>query len=224
MTLTRTAAALLFDLDGTLVDSSAPIERGWRRWATARDADPEAVLHAMPGRPGIDLIRQFAPHLTSDEVAADNDMLLGSQVGDLDGVVALPGAAALLHSLPPDRWAVVTSADQVLARDRLLGTGLPLPRVLVTVEDVQRGKPDPEGFLSAARQLGVDPADCLVFEDAAAGLQAAAAAGMTAVAIANGAAPGQAWVTVADHRSTSVALLGGELRVSIELTPARAVG
>jgi sugar-phosphatase len=106
----------------------------------------------------------------------------------------------------------------------LLGTGLPLPRVLVTVEDVLRGKPDPEGFLSAARQLGMDPAACLVFEDAPAGLQAAAAAGMTAVAIVTGTAPGPAWVTVADHRWTSVALLGAELRVSIELTPARAVG
>jgi sugar-phosphatase len=220
--LTRSFAALLFDLDGTLVRSEAPIVRGWARWAAKRGADLDAVLAAMPGRPGHDIIRLFAPRLDDAAVRADTVELLAGQVGDVEGVTAIAGAAEVLAALPADRWAVVTSADRTIAQERLVAAGLPVPAVLVTVDDTTRGKPDPEGYLAAAARLRVDPAACLVGEDAEAGLLAAEAAGMARLRI--GRTPGSrpVWATVADYTGVEVVASGGAITVT--LTPATTVG
>ncbi len=169
---------LLCDLDGSLVDSSASVDRAWRRWAERRAevlvGTLDELLAHQPGRVAEDTIRRFAPTLTPDEVAADGVTHLAGQVADSADTVALPGAAMVVTELTGlgARWAVVTSADTALARVRLTAAGLPIPEVLVSADDVTRSKPDPEGFLRAAELLGADPTGCLVVEDSPAGLEA----------------------------------------------------
>ena len=166
-------------MDGTLVDSDAVVERTWIGWAGEHGLDPDAVLEIAHGSPGERTIRRMLPDLDDRAVARMAARQLAKEYADLSDVVAAPGAAELLATverldLP---WAVVTSADVRLARARLGAAGLPDPPLLVTVEDVRAGKPDPEGYLLAARHLGVDPARCLVVEDAAPGVAAGRAAG-----------------------------------------------
>ncbi len=172
--------ALLFDLDGVLVDSHEVIERHWRGWAARHGLDVEALMSRLHGRRMVDLIRSFAPHLDAEAEAA---RLAFEEGTDTEGVRALEGAAEMLRALPPDAWAVVTSGNRITATTRLRHTGLPWPRVLVTADDVRRGKPDPEPYRTAAARLGVAPERCLVLEDAPAGIDAAKAAGMTALAL-----------------------------------------
>ena len=172
--------ALLFDLDGVLADSTASVERHWRRWAASHGFDGDAIMRVVHGRRAIDTIRDVAPGLDAErELAA----LVEAEAGDTTGVVAAPGAAALLPRLPADGWAVVTSGVRVVALARLRASGLPEPPLLVAADMIARGKPDPEGYLTAAHRLGRAPADCLVIEDAPAGLAAARAAGMRCVAL-----------------------------------------
>jgi HAD superfamily hydrolase (TIGR01509 family) len=166
-------------MDGTLVDSDAVVERTWVDWAGEHGLDPDAVLEIAHGSPGALTIRRMLPDLDDRAVALMAARQLAKEYADLSDVVAAPGAAELLATverldLP---WAVVTSADVRLARARLGAARLPDPPLLVTVEDVRAGKPDPEGYLLAARHLGVDPARCLVVEDAAPGVAAGRAAG-----------------------------------------------
>lgn len=174
-------AAVLFDMDGTLLTSIPAVERAWTAWAQRVGVDPGAVLAWLHGRTAADTITHFAP--PGCDIAAEVAWLDARECADLDGIAAIPGAAALLADLPAGAWAVVTSANRALARARLAAAGLPLPQVLVSCNDVQRGKPDPEGFVLAARQLGADPAACLVFEDTGAGLRAGLAAGARAVQV-----------------------------------------
>ncbi|HEX6887831.1 MAG TPA: HAD-IA family hydrolase [Candidatus Nanopelagicales bacterium] len=174
-----TIAAVLLDMDGTLVDSHAAVERAWRHWAEIWGADADAVLAISPGRPADQTIREALPQLSKAQVAQAAAEQLALQYDDLDDVVALPGLEALLaavaeRGLP---WAVVTSADPPLAAARLRAVAVEAP-VLVTCEDVTHGKPHPEPYLVAAQQLGVPAAACLVVEDAAAGVAAGRAAGM----------------------------------------------
>lgn len=175
-----TGAALLFDLDGTLIDSTAVVMRSWRRWCAEYGVSAEAFarVHAH-GRPAVELIADLLPADRVDEALARIEEI---EVRDLDGVVALPGAHALLDAVPEDRWAIVTSCTADLARARLAHTGI-APPVLVTASDISRGKPDPEPYLLGAKRLGIAPEDCVVVEDAPAGLAAARAAGMRAVAV-----------------------------------------
>lgn len=175
------AQALVFDMDGTLIDSSALISTLWRKWAERYGADPVAVVRASAGRRAIEVIRMFAPQ--GVDPAAEVDRLIADAAEDTDGLRIIAGAIDLLQSLPEDRWAVVTSADRDLAERWFRGTGLPLPRVMVTADDVLRGKPDPEGYLLAAQRLGISPEEMIVFEDSAAGMTAAAAAGAPVVAV-----------------------------------------
>jgi HAD superfamily hydrolase (TIGR01509 family) len=173
--------AVLLDMDGTLVDSDAAVERAWTGWAAEHGVDPDAVLAIAHGSPPEPTVRRMLPGVDEQAVARAAARQMDLQYDDLSDVVAAPGAHALLAAL--DRlalpWAVVTSADVRLARARLGAAGIPEPPLLVTVEDVRVGKPDPEGYLLAAARLGVDPSRCLVVEDAGPGVEAGRAAGMT---------------------------------------------
>jgi mannitol-1-/sugar-/sorbitol-6-phosphatase len=175
-------AAVLFDLDGVLVDSAEVVERTWRRWAARHGLDPADVIRAAHGRRTIETVRLLAPHLAADEEVAT---LAASESTETDGLYEVPGARELLESLPPRSWAVVTSGIRPVAELRLRHTRLPTPPVLVTADQVRHGKPHPEGYLTAAARLGVDPARCVVVEDTPAGIEAAHAGGMHVVAIAS---------------------------------------
>lgn len=172
---------MLFDLDGVLVDSAACVERHWRRWAAEKHLELEEIMRVAHGRPTVETIRLVAPHLPAEEEGARLD---AGEAFDTDGVTAVEGAAPLVHSLPPDAWAIATSGTRDTAMTRLRHTGLPVPLVLITADDVKRGKPNPEAYLLAAAKLGVRPEQCVVVEDAPAGIRAAHAAGMRVIAVA----------------------------------------
>jgi len=179
-------AAFLFDMDGTLLDSSAVVKRVWLTWANKHGVDPDALLAAMHGVRAEDTVRRFAgPKL---DIAHETGWILQAELGDVEGLVPLEGIGAFIERLGQGEWAVVTSATRALATVRLNAAKLPIPRVMVTAEDVKRGKPDPEGFLTAAQRLGVRIEECLVFEDSPAGVAAAKAAGAQ-VAIVGGHVP-----------------------------------
>ena len=179
-------AAFLFDMDGTLLDSSAVVERVWLTWAQQRGVDPKILLAGLHGVRAEDTIRRVAdPKL---DVARETEWILQAELGDVEGVVPLDGIGAFIAGLDPSAWAVVTSATLDLATVRMRAVNLPIPRVMITAEDVKRGKPDPEGYLLAAKRLGVRIDECLVFEDSPAGVAAAKAAGAH-VAIVGGRVP-----------------------------------
>jgi sugar-phosphatase len=182
----QTYAAFLFDMDGTLLDSSAVVERVWLTWAKRHGIDPQRLLAALHGVRAEDTVRRFAG--TALDVAKETEWILQAELGDVEGLVPLEGIGEFIKRLGADEWAVVTSATRALAEVRLRAAALPLPRVLITAEEVTRGKPDPEGFVLAAQRLGVPIADCLVFEDSPAGVAAAKAAGAH-VAIVGGHVP-----------------------------------
>lgn len=176
-----TAHAVLFDMDGTLVDSTPAVVRVWSRFADSFGLSIDQIMAESHGVRMIETVRRHAPDGTDiDDVVRD---LSHFELHDRDGITAVPGAAALLSALPPERVALVTSASRELAVARMAAAGLELPAVLVTAEDVQRGKPSPECYRLAAERLGVDPATCVVFEDADAGIRAGLAAGATVVVI-----------------------------------------
>ena len=199
--------ALLFDLDGVLADSTASIELHWRNWAAFHALDADAVLHQVHGRRAVDVIRAVAPHLNAEE---EFRRLAAAEAEDTSGVTALPGAVALLARLPATQWAIVTSGTSTIARARLAACGLPEPTVLIPAEILTRGKPDPEGYLSAATRLGFSPPDCVVIEDAPAGVAAAQAAGMRCVALTTTHRASE--VAVADWCVASLAALTIEVR------------
>lgn len=174
--------AIIFDLDGVLVDSSAVVERHWQEWADKHGLDM-AVLHPiMHGRRAIETMRMVAPHLDIETEAAEFAAL---EVAENDGLLPIEGAVSLLQSLPPGRWGVATSGTRAIALSRLRAGGLPEPDVLITADDVRRGKPAPDAYLMAAEGLGVAPHDCLVVEDAPAGVKAAISAGMRVIGLAS---------------------------------------
>jgi sugar-phosphatase len=172
--------AILFDLDGVLVDSTTYIEEQWRRWATAKGLSPEPFLRVCHGRRAVETIQLAAPHLDAEaEVAA----FVPDDAGNGHVLKPVEGASRLLQTLPVGSWAVATSGTRTGATERLTDAGLPIPGVLVCAEDVVHGKPSPDVYLMAAAGLGVSPADCIVVEDAPAGIQAARSAGMAVVAL-----------------------------------------
>ena len=177
----RSFAALLFDLDGTIVNSIAAAERAWATWAERHGLDVAAFLPTIHGVRGIDTITRLA--LPGLDPAVEAEAILQAEIEDVEGVEPIEGAAAFLASLPADRWAIVTSSPRRLALRRLAAAGLPVPAVLVTAEDVARGKPAPDCFLLAAERLGQRIEDCLVFEDAPAGIKAAEASGAAVVMV-----------------------------------------
>ncbi|SEV83175.1 HAD-IA family hydrolase [Luteibacter sp. 329MFSha] len=191
------AQALLFDMDGTLIDSRVVVEKIWKRWCDENGIDWHTVLPRLHGVRMRDSVEMFAK--PGMDVEAVYQRLYREEVEDVDGIVPIPGAVELLASLPPEAWTIVTSADTVLAKARLGAAGLVPPPRMVTGEIVTLGKPDPEGYLLGARRMGADPKDCLVFEDAKAGIDAGLAAGARVVAIAGDhpeeVPPNVEWVT-----------------------------
>jgi sugar-phosphatase len=173
--------AVLFDLDGVLVDSARPVERVWRAWAERHGLDAAQVVAVAHGRRTIETVRLFAPHL---DAGAEAKELERAEIEDTTGLLKADGAGALLTILPPSSWAVVTSRTRALAMARLRHTGLQIPRVLVGAEDVKKGKPNPECYLKGAELLGAPAEQCVVVEDTPAGIQAACSAGMAVVAVA----------------------------------------
>jgi mannitol-1-/sugar-/sorbitol-6-phosphatase len=172
--------AILFDLDGVLVDSTAVVVRTWRDWAEDRDLDAERILEVAHGRRAAEVVRLFAPDLDADAEARELERI---EVEDLDGVLEIEGARELLSSLPADGWTVVTSGTRPLASSRMQHVGLPLPERFVSADDVQNGKPHPEAYLKGAEVLGVRPEACVVVEDAPSGVSSAKSAGMRVVAV-----------------------------------------
>ena len=175
-------AAILFDLDGVLVDSTRSVERQWRIWARARGIDEEKVVAIAHGVRAVEVIRAIAPHLDAE---AEVRKLESREAADHDGVAVMPGAVELVRAIPDRRWGVVTSGRRNLATARLKLAGIPIPRVMVTAGDVVDGKPHPEPYLKGAERLGINPAECLVIEDAPAGIRSAHAGGMKVIALAS---------------------------------------
>jgi sugar-phosphatase len=177
----RTFGALLFDMDGTIISSVAAAERVWAAWAQRHNLDVASFLPKIHGVRGIDVINGLG--LQGIDPEAEVQAILLAEIEDVGGIEAIDGAPAFLASLPPDRWAIVTSSPRRLALRRLEAAGLPPPAMLVTGEDIEHGKPAPDCFLLASKRLGQKIEDCLVFEDAPAGIQAAEAAGAAVVVV-----------------------------------------
>ncbi|WP_446038433.1 HAD-IA family hydrolase [Streptomyces sp. SID1121] len=184
-----TTRGLLLDMDGTLVNSDAVVERWWRRWAVEHGLDPDEALKVVHGRQGHATMAVLLPDRPVEQNLADNRVMLAQETADTDGVVPVPGAPAFLASLAGLPHALVTSADETLATTRMKAAALPLPALRVTAESVTSSKPHPEGFLKGAAALGLAPADCVAFEDSEAGITAALAAGMRVVGIGPRALP-----------------------------------
>ena len=174
--------AILFDLDGTLVDSASRVQRLWLEWGKRHGIDPQYILKVMHGRRADETIRIVAPHLPVEE---EFSKLEAEEISDMAGVRPYTSAAELVNQLSPRQWAVVTSGTVYVASARLKHVGLPFPDVFITARDVKAGKPAPDGYLLAAKRLNLRPEDCVVVEDAPAGIQAGKSAGMRVIGVAS---------------------------------------
>ena len=179
------ASGVLFDMDGTLVDSTAVVEGAWTRFGTEHGIDPQTILVFSHGRQTIDTVQHFLPDLSLDEQLHIVDVMIAAEVDNVEGILEVPGAAAFVSRLVDAGVpvALVTSAPRELAVNRMRAAGVHVPAALVASEDVDHGKPHPDGYLRGAALLGVDPTECVAFEDAPAGLQAAIASGATTVVV-----------------------------------------
>lgn len=202
--------AILFDLDGVLVDSTQVVERQWRQWAARHRIDIGAVMAISHGRRAIEIIQTVAPHLNGLEEATD---LAAAEAADTEGLSVYAGAYHLLTTLPTGQWAVATSGTRTVATARLTHVGLPLPPVFVTADDVPRGKPSPDPYLQAAAGLGIPAHRCLVIEDAPAGVTAGLAAGAQVIAVATTHTP--------DHLTHATAIVEklSDVRIILQQTP-----
>ena len=179
---TFTCSAVLFDLDGVLCDSTQAVDREWREWAARKGVNGDAVMAIAHGVRTIEVIRRVAPHLNAEIEAA---AIENHEAHDQRGVVVMPGALELVNSIPAGQWGVVTSGSRLLAANRLRHCGLPVPDTMVTSDDVTHGKPHPEPYLKGAQQLGFAPGECLVIEDAPAGIESARAGGMKVIGLSS---------------------------------------
>jgi sugar-phosphatase len=171
---------VLFDLDGVLVDSTPAVARVWKKWAARHGLSPEEVVKRAHGRPSIATIRELLPQVNAER---ENRIVERAEIEDIEGVVPLPGAQELLRALPPERWTIVTSCTRPLAEVRLRAAGLKIPGKMVTCSDVERGKPHPEPYLKGAAAVGTNATDCVVVEDAPAGIRSGKAAGSKVIAL-----------------------------------------
>ncbi|MFJ4779032.1 HAD-IA family hydrolase [Streptomyces sp. NPDC088762] len=199
-----TAKALLLDMDGTIVNSDAVVERCWRDWAVSHGLDPQEALKVVHGRQGYATMAVLLPDRPMEVNHAENAVMLARETADTNGVVPVAGAPAFMAAIDGLPHALVTSADAALATARMTAAALPMPEVRVTAESVEASKPDPEGFLKGAAALGVAPADCIVFEDSAAGIAAGRAAGMRVIGVGPRAAAHTPTAHVADLTALAV--------------------
>lgn len=179
----KTYGAFLFDMDGTLLNSLASAERVWGRWAASHGLDVEKFLPTMHGKRGIDTISEL--NLPGVDATAEAAVILQGEIDDVDGVVPIPGAIEFLASIPPEKWAIVTSSPITLARRRLAAAGITEPRFMVTAEDVKAGKPNPQCYILGAERIGISPSEALVFEDVMAGVKAGEGAGADVAVISH---------------------------------------
>jgi len=170
---------ILFDMDGILISSLGSVERSWTKWAEMRGVDPALARSIAHGRRSVETIATLRPDLDAEK---ENLVIEGIEIEDTEGITVLPGVLELIGSLPRDRWTVVTSATEPLARVRLAAGGIPVPDRFIAAESVRQGKPDPAPYLAGAALLGFAPEECAVFEDAAAGAQAGRSAGCIVIA------------------------------------------
>jgi len=177
--ITIHCSALLFDMDGVLIDSTPAVARVWRRFAMKHGLDPQEVVQRAHGRPSVMTVRHYFPDENYEQMSSEVEH---QEIEDLDGVVALPGSVELLDQLPAERWTIVTSATRALAEVRLRAAGLPVPVRIVTADHIKNGKPHPEPYLKAASALGLSATDCIVVEDVPAGIHAGKAAGARVIA------------------------------------------
>ncbi len=171
--------AVLFDLDGVLIDSTRAVARVWHRWALEHGFDPDEVVMRAHGRPSLTTVREYLPNA---DHAAENREVERREMEDLEGVALLPGSLRLLTALPPDRWTIVTSCTRPLAETRLRAAGLPVPKLMITSNDITNGKPHPEPYLKGAAVLGFSASNCVVVEDVPAGIRAGKASGARVIA------------------------------------------
>ncbi|MCX5197049.1 HAD-IA family hydrolase [Streptomyces sp. NBC_00249] len=213
-----TAKALLLDMDGTIVNSDAVVERCWREWALSHGLDPQEALKVVHGRQGYATMAILLPERPMELNHAENKVMLARETADTDGVVPVGGAPEFMAAIAGLPHALVTSADAALAEARMTAAALPMPHVRVTAESVGASKPDPEGFLKGAAELGVDPADCVVFEDSGAGIAAGLAAGMRVIGIGPRAAAHGPTAQVPDLTSIHVTT-AADGTIHLTLTP-----
>jgi sugar-phosphatase len=210
---TFSCSAILFDLDGVLCDSTRAVDREWREWARRKGVDGDAVMAIAHGVRTLEVIRRVAPHLDAE---AEARQIENHEAHDQQGVCVMPGAAELVRSIPEGRWGVVTSGSRLLASARLRFCGLPVPKVLITADDVTQGKPHPEPYLKGAQAMGLSPAECLVIEDAPAGIDAARAGGMTVIGITS--------TYAADALTHADAVISGLGQIRVSLNGAGKLG
>jgi sugar-phosphatase len=216
--LTIPTSAILFDMDGTLVDSTIVVERVWRRYADRHGLDVNAILATSHGRLMRETVARWAPD--GVDIEAECDDLSAFELVQQDGMYAVPGAAAFANAIPRDAVALVTSAPLGLATMRLTAAGISLPHVMVTAEDVERGKPHPDPYLRGAELLGVAPKDAVVFEDAEAGIESALAAGMRCIVVGPVTGPiTEGLPRIADYSqiTATVVEVDGQTRILLEL-------
>jgi mannitol-1-/sugar-/sorbitol-6-phosphatase len=216
LVLNKPYAAFLFDMDGTILNSIVAAERVWTKWAQKHGLDVATFLPTIHGVRGFDTISNLG--LPGVDPQAETEQICADEIVDLEGIVPIAGAIAFLNSLPRNRWAIVTSAPKELALVRMAKAGIPRPDIMVTGEDVTQGKPNPRCFMLGAEKLGVDIADCLVFEDAPAGILAGEASGASVVVITATHIHKHetALATIPDYTGYK-ALTGSDGRVSITL-------
>ena len=213
--------ALLFDMDGVLINSTPAVARVWRRWAMERGFNPEEVVARAHGRPSLTTVKEYLPDADHE---AENREVERREIEDLEGVVPLPGALNLLSRLPADRWTIVTSCTRALAEVRIRAAGLPLPKTLITSNDITNGKPHPDPYVKGAAKLGVSPAECVVVEDVPAGVRSGKAAGARVMAFTTtvGASvlleAGANWVL---QSCADISLLRSELGLTLQLNSLR---
>jgi sugar-phosphatase len=210
---------ILFDMDGILISSLGSVERCWTRWAQMRGVDPVLACKTAHGCRSIETVALLRPDLDCE---VENEIIESMEVEDIDGIRQLPGVLELLQALPPDRWTVVTSATERLARVRMATGGIPVPRRFIHAECVTEGKPNPAPYLAGAAMLGFAPEECVVFEDAASGTKAGRAAGCTVVATTFShpvEALDAAHYLIEDVRGVAVTTLPGDQGLVLQLTP-----
>jgi mannitol-1-/sugar-/sorbitol-6-phosphatase len=208
---------VLFDLDGVLIDSTPAVARVWKKWAARHGLNPEEVVERAHGRPSISTIRELLPHTNHDE---ENRIVEQAEIEDIEDIGPLAGAQQLLRALPPERWTIVTSCTRRLAEVRLRAAGLTIPTKMVTSSEVKNGKPHPEPYLKGAAALGMGAVDCVIVEDAPAGIRSGKATGARVIAVRTTAAEDQLqnasadWI-VRDCSNIAVEEDAGELAITL---------